>query len=141
VELDEELKLLIEKARQIASEKNDMVFLKKVLKNDIREKEPRPRESKHMRRVSASTAREIKKQAGYQCEFTSPAGVRCSQTAHLEIDPIRPYALGGSSRERGNLRCLCKLHNLYLAGRSFPEHPILFKSFASRGKSDRRPGG
>jgi hypothetical protein len=64
--------------------------------------------------------------------------VRCSQTAHLEIDPIRPYALGGSSRERENLRCLCKVHNLYLAGRSFPEHPILFKSFASGGKSERR---
>jgi hypothetical protein len=133
VEIDEELRTLLEKAKQIASEKNDPVFFKKIVKAYIREKQPRHRESKHTRRVPLHTAREIKKQAGYRCEYISPSGVRCSQTARLEIDHVRPYALGGSSRDKENLRCLCKTHNLFMAAKHFPKHPALMKSFASGG--------
>jgi len=130
VELDEELKSLIERAKQIASEKNSNLLLKKVLKAYVKEKRPRktlgkiprntvqhikPKASQQTRRVPASTAAKVKVSAGYQCEYRSSKGIRCSQTAHLEIDHIRPYALGGSSKDLSNLRTLCKVHNLYFA--------------------------
>lgn len=127
VELDEELKILIERAQQIASEKNLNLLLKKVLKTFVREKSPRRTQSLHTRRVSKSTATKVKAHSGYQCEYRSPNGTRCSQTAHLEIDHIRPYALGGSSKDLANLRVLCKVHNLYFARKYFPksrEYPV-----------------
>jgi len=124
VEIDSELNILLEEARKLASEKNNVLLLKKVLKVYVRVKNPRriflePRNSKHTHRVSVPTAREVRKKAGYQCEYVSKTGVRCNQTAHLEIDHIRPYALGGSSKDIENLRCLCKLHNLYFARQHF----------------------
>jgi len=127
VELDEELKSLLERAKQIASEKNSNLLLKKVLKAYVREKTPRktlgkipgkphaPSTSRHTRKIAASTSAKVKASAGYQCEYRSPKGIRCSQTAHLEIDHIRPYALGGSSKDLSNLRTLCKVHNLFFA--------------------------
>jgi 5-methylcytosine-specific restriction endonuclease McrA len=139
VELDEELKSLLERAKQIASEKNSNLLLKKVLKAYVREKRPRRNSGRsigkkfggksrkkeghssvrqtnpHPRKIPASTAAKVKASAGYQCEYRSPKGIRCSQTAHLEIDHIRPYALGGSSKDLSNLRALCKVHNLYFA--------------------------
>ena len=133
VEIDDEMRNLLEEARKQASEKDNGLLLKKVLKAYLREKQPRPRESKHTRRVPLPTAREIKKESGYRCEYISPSGVRCSQTAHLEIDHIRPYALGASSRDKANLRCLCKTHNLFMARKHFPKHPALMKSFVSGG--------
>lgn len=140
-EIDEELKALLERAKQIASEKNLSLLLKRVLKSYVREKAPKAKQEKpvekthkkkpartqgsnhirdsihirHTRRVSASTAAKVKARAQYQCEYRSPKGVRCSQTAHLEIDHIRPYAMGGSSIDLFNLRALCKVHNLYFA--------------------------
>jgi hypothetical protein len=102
VELDEEIKNLLERAKQIASEKNATLLLKKVLKNYVREKTPRRTKSLHTRRVPTSTAAKVKADSGYQCEYRSPKGTRCSQTAHLEIDHIRPYAMGGSSKDPSN---------------------------------------
>lgn len=132
VELDEELRALLEKAQQIASETNPRLLLKKVLRNFVRERKFRKvTEGKiktpHTRRVAAATAAKVKAQAGYQCEYRSPAGVRCSQTAHLEIDHIRPYAMGGSSKDPSNLRTLCKVHNLYFAGLYFPKSQVFQK--------------
>jgi 5-methylcytosine-specific restriction endonuclease McrA len=71
--------------------------------------------------VPKSTAAKVKESAGYQCEYRSLKGIRCSQTAHLEIDHIRPYAMGGSSKDPSNLRVLCKVHNLYFARKYFPK--------------------
>jgi hypothetical protein len=57
------------------------------------------------------------------CEYVDPkTKKRCESTYQLEIDHIIPRALGGSD-EPGNLRCLCKQHNLLAAeqklGRDF----------------------
>jgi hypothetical protein len=124
VELDEELKSLLIDARKLTSEKDNTLLLKKVLKPFVKvkaTKRPRTPHSKHTRRVPAPTAREVKLKAGYQCEYVSPSGNRCSQTAHLEVDHIRPYAFGGSSKDIENLRLLCKVHNLYMARLYFPK--------------------
>ncbi|MFM8315860.1 MAG: HNH endonuclease, partial [Deltaproteobacteria bacterium] len=126
VELDEELKTLLEAAKLMASEKNPTLLLKKILKTYLREKRPRRTVSLHTRRVPASTATKVKAESGYQCEYRSPKGIRCSQTAHLEVDHIRPYAMGGSSRDISNLRTLCKVHNLYFARQYFPKSQCYF---------------
>ena len=57
--------------------------------------------------------------AATQCEFVAKDGVRCTETRFLSIDHIRPFALGGTSTDQRNLRCLCQAHNLFLARRSF----------------------
>ena len=54
-----------------------------------------------------------------RCTFLSPEGARCPETRWLEIDHIIPYALGGRSDDMGNLRLLCRAHNLLLARRVF----------------------
>ena len=125
-EIDEELKGLLEEAKKLAGEKNATLLLKKVLKAYVRPKtakRKRPEESKakHTRQVPMPISREVKKMAEYQCEYVSDKGVRCNQTAKLEVDHVRPYAFGGSSRDLENLRCLCKVHNLYFARQYFPK--------------------
>ncbi len=57
--------------------------------------------------------------AGRRCEFVGPGGVRCAETRFLSIDHIRPYALGGTSADQSNLRCLCLAHNMYLGKKTF----------------------
>ncbi len=57
--------------------------------------------------------------AGARCEYVSPAGLRCAETRHLTVDHVRPYALGGRSRNLKNLRCYCSAHNLFAGRKSF----------------------
>ena len=132
-ELDEELTKLVEEARLIASEKDSAKLLKVLLKNYLREKKTVIRPTKkHTRYVQKPLAREIKKEANYQCTYKGPTGIRCNQTAHLQNDHVIAWANGGSSKDKKNLRCLCKVHNLYFAQRDFPKgypwkQPDLFR--------------
>lgn len=56
---------------------------------------------------------------GGRCVFIGPDGGRCPATTGLEIDHIRPYALGGPSDDPANLRVMCRAHNQLLARRVF----------------------
>ncbi len=79
------------------------------------------REGHERSRYTPSSVRERRMDdAGYQCEYTGPDGVRCTARVGLEIDHIIPHAKGGSSGEE-NLRVLCRGHNLLLAEREFGE--------------------
>ena len=50
-----------------------------------------------------------------QCEHVDPrTNLRCKSRFRLQIDHLRPLALGGKS-EKSNLRHLCSIHNLRLA--------------------------
>lgn len=121
VELDDEMVTLLEEAKLLASEKENQKLLKILLKNYLREKKTRTSSvKKHTRYVQASLAREVRKSAHYQCVYTGPNGIRCNQRAHLQTDHVQPWALGGSSQDPTNLRCLCRLHNLYLGQVNFP---------------------
>lgn len=60
---------------------------------------------------------------GGRCTFVNSDGARCPAVERLEIDHVRPYALGGPS-EIENLRLLCRAHNLLMARRVFgPNYP------------------
>ena len=121
IELDEELEALLEKAKRLLSEKLPTLVLKKALKELTREKAQRnSKVKKHTRYVQTKTKQAIQKIDNHQCSYKSPHGVRCNQTAHLQIDHIRPFAKGGSSQDIENLRLLCRAHNLLAARRDFP---------------------
>ena len=61
--------------------------------------------------------------ADERCEFKSEEGRRCSEKRFLEIDHIRPHALGGSN-SIDNLRLYCKTHNRRAAIKTFGAQKI-----------------
>lgn len=125
VEIDAELKELLEKAKTLASEKDSTKLLKKVLYQYFRERKTRTSEVKrHTRYVPKRIAKEVMNRDNYQCTFISPKGIRCNQRAHLQIDHVQAWAKGGSSLDVNNLRCLCRAHNLYLAKVDFPDKAL-----------------
>lgn len=75
--------------------------------------------SRSGRWISVSLRDAIWERDGGRCTFTAPDGVRCAATSRLEIDHVRPYALGGSSDDAANLRLMCRTHNQLLARRVF----------------------
>ncbi len=111
----------LEQAHREGSEKDETVFLKRVLKQFLAAKRPRNvRPVKHTRYVPNALRQQVKAAAEHRCTFRSVSGVRCNQTAHLEIDHIRPWAKGGSSQDIENLRVLCRAHNQLAAKQAFP---------------------
>ncbi len=120
--LDEELKRLLEQAHREVSEKDETVFLKRVLKQFLAAKRPRNvKPIKHTRYVPKALRQQVKAASRHRCSFRSASGVQCNQTAHLEIDHIRPWAKGGSSQDIENLRVLCRAHNQLAAKQAFPD--------------------
>jgi hypothetical protein len=73
-------------------------------------------ERPNSRYIPAAVRDEMLARAGYRCSFVGVDGVRCTETAHLQIDHISPVALGGSSVP-DNLRVLCPAHNILEAER------------------------
>ncbi len=67
------------------------------------------------RAISASIRREIWLRAKGRCEYIEPGTQRrCAATRYLQVDHIRPIALGGDSTT-ANLRILCSAHNQFSA--------------------------
>jgi hypothetical protein len=57
--------------------------------------------------------------SGHRCEFIDPTTKRrCEATHFLELDHVKPLALGGTIA-RENLRVLCRAHNQWHALQSF----------------------
>jgi len=132
IELDEELELLLEKAKVKLSEKVPVIVLKKALRELTREKKARQSEvKKHTRYVQVKMKREVKERDRNLCTFKSRSGVSCNQTAHLQTDHVRPAGMGGSSRDKNNLRLLCRAHNLLKARQDFPSHPNIARYLGS----------
>ena len=53
-----------------------------------------------------------------RCTFIGANGKRCGSTWDLEIDHVVPFARGGDNSP-GNLRLLCRRHNIYHAERAY----------------------
>ena len=66
---------------------------------------------KRTRFVPAQVRREIHARDGGQCAFVARDGRRCSATALLEFDHVKPFARSGAA-DTSNMRLLCKAHNL-----------------------------
>lgn len=71
------------------------------------------------RNPAAEVRRVIFRRAGARCEFVDRAtGRRCESRSQLEVDHVRPWALGGATTT-DNLRVLCGAHNRARAERTF----------------------
>nr|WP_295901349.1 HNH endonuclease signature motif containing protein [uncultured Bdellovibrio sp.] len=71
-----------------------------------------PRKRKNLK---VSLKRTLLKKASHCCEYTHPqTGKRCESTYQLQIDHRIPLAVGGLDTS-GNLRVLCRTHNLHAA--------------------------
>jgi len=74
------------------------------------------------RAIPLNTRRAVLKRDGYQCTYCAADGTRCRERVRLEIDHIKPFALGGTYAVE-NLRVVCRAHNgLYaeqIFGRDF----------------------
>jgi len=53
-----------------------------------------------------------------RCSFVGANGKRCNSTWDLEIDHVLPFARGGNNSP-GNLRLLCRKHNMYEAEKQY----------------------
>jgi hypothetical protein len=69
-----------------------------------------PKSERALRYVSAALKREVWRRDQAQCSYRSKDGKKCFSRFALEIDHIKPVALGGKS-EASNLRLLCRAHN------------------------------
>lgn len=85
------------------------------------------------RNMPRSIRDQVWRRDGGQCAFVSRAGQRCPARDWMEYDHILPYALGGRSDDPGNIRLLCRTHNVH-AAREF------FGSLPRRASKRRRPG-
>ena len=71
--------------------------------------------ARHSRYIPRTMKRMLYARSGGQCEFVDPETKnRCLSHYRIQIDHIVPYAYGGLT-EIGNLRHLCKNHNLRAA--------------------------
>ena len=66
------------------------------------------------RHVAADVSRAVWERDGGQCTFCSADGRCCTERHFLQLDHVRPYAVGGGAT-LGNLRLRCRAHNLHAA--------------------------
>ena len=82
--------------------------------------------------ISAAVRREVWKRDEGRCTWRGPDGQRCGNTWQVELDHIRPAALGGPSTVE-NLRILCRAHNALSAEHAFGrEHMEACRNKATR---------
>ena len=74
-----------------------------------------PAKSRH---IPLEVRERVLEQAGYQCEFSGPDGVRCSSRTGLEIEHERPFAIFQSHDEHF-LRAYCSRRNRFSAERTY----------------------
>jgi 5-methylcytosine-specific restriction endonuclease McrA len=70
------------------------------------------------RYIPAKVKHDVYRRDQAQCSFIGTEGKRCQERGALQIDHIQPFALGGPNTV-GNLRLLCKNHNLWLGIQTF----------------------
>jgi len=90
--------------------------------------------TQRVRHVPAHVRREVWRRDGGRCTFTSGDGHRCGAKRWLQYDHIVPVARGGVT-SAGNLRLLCRAHNVHAAERVFGA------SFMSDRRRARMAGG
>ncbi len=91
--------------------------------------------------IPAAVRREVWKRDEGRCTWCGPDGQRCGSTWKVELDHIRPAALGGPSTVE-NLRILCRSHNALSAERAFGRaHMEACRNKATRTGESTSPGG
>ncbi len=79
---------------------------------------PKPRPPGEREPIPAEVKRAVWERDGGRCTYLSPEGRRCECRWQLELDHVRPDALGGPSTAE-NLRLRCRVHNFLHAEETF----------------------
>jgi len=91
------------------------------LREEPRRDEPgSPAPSRH---IPSEVRERVLEKAGYQCEYASPDGSRCSSRTGLQVEHTRPFAVYRSHDER-YLRAFCPAHNLQAARKFYGQEFI-----------------
>jgi hypothetical protein len=109
---------------------NALGILKNALTKDLHAHDPSERAKRARTRTQTHKAKPSRKvlcgikyrkreEAGHQCSYVSPLGIRCTQRAGLELDHQFPWAMGGPSDDENNIELLCMAHNRWKGRRDF----------------------
>jgi 5-methylcytosine-specific restriction endonuclease McrA len=74
-------------------------------------------------RIASTTRRQVFERDGVRCTYVSPEGRRCDARAFLELDHVKPRALGGTD-DADNLRVRCRAHNQLAAEQVFGRETV-----------------
>ena len=141
VNVDEEFMELLEKTKIHMGPIPVAEVFRRTMKSYLskKEKKTKVRKAKNNKKLNSryiprAVRHEVSVRDNYCCSFIGSDGKRCSEKMKLQVDHIKPYALGGDSSP-DNLRLLCPSHNLLMAERSFGKGKI--KSHFHRGSDSR----
>jgi hypothetical protein len=117
-----------EEARAIVSRKHPGATVEDVFNELVefflKHKAPRQRKpakpKSRTRHIPVATRDQVMLRDKRRCTFRSRSGHKCNSTHNLQIDHIKPFALGGT-HDPENLRVLCAAHNRHEARRVFDE--------------------
>jgi len=118
----EEVRGWFEQARDLLRHRFPMGRMEEVIGEALRRLVAQERPGKLRRRKAARTSPEVRgiakwvedqvwRRDGGRCAYIGPEGIRCCETAWLELDHVVPRALGGRSDDPANIRLLCRAHN------------------------------
>jgi hypothetical protein len=117
-----------EEARAIVSRKHPGASVEDVF-NEMVEfylkhkapKERKPAKTKpRTRHIPVATRDHVMLRDKQRCTFKSRSGRKCGSAHNIQIDHIKPFAIGGT-HDPENLRVLCAAHNRHEARRVFDE--------------------
>jgi hypothetical protein len=115
-----------EEARAIVSRKHPGASVEDVFNEMVefflKHRAPRPRKpgnpKPRTRHIPVAIRDQVMLRDKQRCTFKSRSGRKCNSTHNLQIDHIKPFALGGT-HEPENLRVLCAAHNRHVARKVF----------------------
>jgi hypothetical protein len=111
-------------------------FLKHKAPRQRKPAKPRPR----TRHIPMAVRDQVMLRDMQRCTFRSRSGRKCDSTHKLQIDHIRPFALGGT-HDPTNLRVLCAAHNRHVARKVVDELSLRKTRCASPGAGSGRRAG
>ena len=123
LEADASFMKLYEEARSLIGPCRMTEVFSRAMKEFIQKRRPRVRRLKkrsitRSRHIPLAVRDEVVLRDKGMCTFIGLEGQRCGETHALQMDHIKPYALGGTN-EAENLRLLCPSHNKLLAEQVF----------------------
>jgi len=71
------------------------------------------------RYIPAAVRHAVLRRDGGRCTHVGPDGRRCGERRYLELDHLKPFALGGRSDEVENIALRCRMHNQLRARETF----------------------
>ncbi len=98
---------------------------------------PKPRRPGEREPIPAEVRRAVWERDGGRCTYLSPEGRRCECRWQLELDHVRPDALGGPPTVE-NLRLRCRVHNFLHAEETFGRAHMA--RFRRAGRMESRTG-